>query len=276
MLVQSLGTSKPQTRSPLCPELTGRYDIIIIFLSVLLSHLDCMLLNAMKQRNITDNDEIIHSQPWESRAHPGRLKYPLNSSWMKTSGWHLQQDADRKMRRQWGSCCWMYWINGKPVWIKMADSGAQRRKHHISWLQLFRASLAFACDNTAPYTSYRNPCWPIHSIFTAAFDSNDFIKPLILAWSAWLQHRRVPLLISDSISREPCAAVAADTNMPSTLKSAGNLFPPQCSSSRCNSHSDKPPSLWYLETKWEEGWGEEGITYFVIGIRREIVVTRQV
>lgn len=138
------------------------------------------------------------------------------------------------------------------------------------------ASLAFACDNTAPYTSYRNPCWAIHSIFTAGFDSNDFIKPLILAWSAWLQHRWVPLLISDSISREPCTAVAADTNMPSTLKSAGNLFPPQCSSSWCNSHSDKPPSLWYLETKWEEGWREEGITYFVTGIRREIVVTRQV
>lgn len=46
----------------LCPELEGHYDIMIIFFSVLLCHLDYMLLNAMKQKNIADNDEIIHSQ----------------------------------------------------------------------------------------------------------------------------------------------------------------------------------------------------------------------
>lgn len=58
-----VGNNKPKTWSSLCPERKGPYDIIIIFLSVLLSHLGCMLLNAIKQRNAADNDEIIHSQP---------------------------------------------------------------------------------------------------------------------------------------------------------------------------------------------------------------------
>lgn len=73
-----------------------------------------------------------------------------------------------------------------------------------------------------------------HLISIASFDSNDFIKPLILARSPWLRH---------------CW-------MPPTLECSGNLFPPWCSSSWCNSHSDKNPSLWYLATKWEEGWKE--------------------
>lgn len=112
------------------------------------------------------------------------------------------------------------------------------------------SSLACACGKTAPYTV------PLEGIlvgqsfhFHGLLDSNDFIKPLILARSAWLQHRWVALLISNSISREPCTAVAADTYMPSTLKYAGNLFPPLCSSSGCISPSDKTPYLWYLATK---------------------------
>lgn len=48
----------------------GHYDIMIIFPSVLPCHLD-----AMKQRTVADNDEIIHSQEWGSRTHPGGLKY---------------------------------------------------------------------------------------------------------------------------------------------------------------------------------------------------------
>lgn len=61
-----------------CPELKGHYDIMILFLSVLLCHLDYMLLNGMKQKNTADNDEIIRSQECGSRAHLGGLKYPLN------------------------------------------------------------------------------------------------------------------------------------------------------------------------------------------------------
>lgn len=53
---------------------------MIIVLSVLLCHRDYELLNAMKQKNIADNDEIIHSQEWVSRTHPGGLKYPLNAA----------------------------------------------------------------------------------------------------------------------------------------------------------------------------------------------------
>lgn len=141
----------------------------------------------------------------------------------------------------------------------MADSGEQQRKNHISWLQLFLSTSRYISlcmwQNSTIYL-LQESLLGNHFIFTARFYSNDFIKPLILARSAWLQHRWVPLLISDSISREPCTAVAADTNMPSTLKSAGNLFSPRCSSSWCNSHSDETPSLWYLATKWEEGWRE--------------------
>lgn len=114
-----------------------------------------------------------------------------------------------------------------------------------------------------------------HLIFISSFDSNYFIKPLILARSPWLQHSWISLLISDSISREQCTAVAADTYMPPTLKCAGNLFSPRCSSSWCNSHGDKTPSLRYLAQSGRRGTGRR-ITYFVITIRRERMVTRQV
>ncbi len=141
----------------------------------------------------------------------------------------------------------------------MADSGAQQRKHRASppRLSLFSSLCLCMWQNSTIYLSQKSMLGT-HLIFIASFDSNDFKKPLILARSPWLQHRRVSLLISDSISREQCTAVAPDTYMP--LKRAGNLFSPRCSSSWCNSHSDKNPSLWYLATKWEEGYrkGEEG------------------
>lgn len=174
--------------------------------------------------------------------------------------------------RQWGAGCWIRWINRNPDELKMADSGAQQRKHAIPQLHLPLSRspsllTAITCNITAPYTSYRNPCWAIIWFFRAHFDSNDFIKPLILAWSLRLLHRWIWPLVSDSISREWCTAVAADAYTPPTLKCAGNLFAPHCSSSGCNSHSDKNPSLWYLPTKWEEGYREGGITYFLITIR---------
>lgn len=92
--MQHLGNNRSKTRSFFGPELKGHYDIMIIFLSVLLCHLDYELLNGMKRKTITDNDEIIHSQEWDSSTHPGRLKYPFKCSWI--SGCHLQYNTDRK------------------------------------------------------------------------------------------------------------------------------------------------------------------------------------
>lgn len=133
----------------------------------------------------------------------------------------------------------------------MADSGAQQRKHCLTTTLSLSLSLCM-WQNSIIYLLQKSMLGN-RLIFIASFDSNDFIKPLILARSPWLQDHWISLLISDSISREQCTAVAADTYMPPTPKCGGNLFSPRCSSSWCNSHSDKNPSLWYLATKWEEG-----------------------
>ena len=195
-----------------------------------------------------------------------------------------------RRRRQWGSGCWARWINRNPVELKMADSGAQQRKHlplplSLSLSPSLPLHLSLCMWQNSTIYLFQKSVSGNHLIFIASFDSNDFMKPLILARSPWLQHRRVPLLISDSISSEQCTAVAPDTYMPPTLKCAGNLFSPRCSSSWCNSHSDKNPSLWYLATKWEDGQREGSLVVgggfgwshiFVITIRRERMVTRQV
>lgn len=237
---------------------------MIIFLSVLLCHLLCLLSSATKQKNTADNDKIIHCREWGSGAHPGWLKYPF---WKKCGSTTQQAGTYRSVLTGSRSNSEANAVNkqkssrAKNGWLRCTAQEALYLSTIISPTPPPSLASIFARDKRAPYTAYRNPrqalicfSWPA---LTVMISQNLWF----LARSPWLQHHRVPFLISDSISREQRTAVAPDAYMPPTLKCAGNLFSsPRCSSSWCNLH--KTLSLWYLATKWEEGdkAGKWGIT----------------
>ena len=282
-----LGNSNTENTHTSCfpPSRKGRCDIMIIFPSVLLCHLDYKL----SKRHKTEKTSLTMTRLYAARNEAAGLKIPFKKEVNKTSGCRLPWDADREtaatMRLGLLSA-----VNkqksgrAKNGWLRCtAEEASPSPSLSLSPSLPLHLSLC-VWQNSTIYL-FQKSVSGNHLIFIASFDSNDFMKPLILARSPWLQHRRVPLLISDSISSEQCTAVAPDTYMPPTLKCAGNLFSPRCSSSWCNSHSDKNPSLWYLATKWEDGQREGSLVVgggfgwshiFVITIRRERMVTRQV